>query len=151
MAMKTSGDGVAIICQFERFMALPYMPTSHDVPTIGYGTTVYPSGKRVSLKDSAITERKARDYLGHDVGACEDVVHEAVIVPLTQGQFDALVSFVYNIGETAFDNSTLLKRLNAANYQAAEDEFLRWNKQAGRALKGLTRRRAVEQALFLKG
>jgi lysozyme len=149
--MITSGDGLTLIKRYERFMALPYMPTPHDVPTIGYGTTVYPSGRRVSLKDRAITEPRASDLLANDVKACENAVHEAVVVPLTQGQFDALVSFVYNVGETAFDNSTLLKRLNAANYAAAADEFARWNKQAGRVLKGLVRRRAEERALFVKG
>jgi lysozyme len=149
--MITSDAGLSLIKRYERFMALPYMPTLHDVPTIGYGTTVYPSGKRVSLKDDAITEPKACNLLAHDAKACEDAVHEAVVVPLTQGQFDALVSFVYNVGETAFDSSTLLRRLNAANYPAAADEFARWNKQAGRVLKGLVRRRAEERALFTKG
>lgn len=72
------------------------------------------------------------------------------IVPLSQNQFDALVSLVYNIGETAFSNSTLLKKLNAKDYQGAADQFPRWNKGGGQVLKGLVRRRADERDLFLK-
>jgi hypothetical protein len=73
-----------------------------------------------------------------------------VKVPLTQNQFDALVSLVYNIGQTAFSNSTLLKKLNAKDYQGAADQFLRWNKGGGKVMKGLVRRREAERALFLE-
>ena len=70
-------------------------------------------------------------------------------VPLTQNQFDALVSLTYNIGSGAFNNSTLLK-LNKGDYQGAADQFLVWNKADGKVMKGLVRRREAERALFLK-
>ncbi|WP_312069487.1 lysozyme, partial [Acinetobacter sp.] len=77
-------------------------------------------------------------------------VNNLVKVPLSQNQFDALVSLTYNIGSTAFKNSTLLKKLNAKDYAGAADQFLRWNKGGGKVLKGLVRRREAERALFLK-
>lgn len=146
--MKTSAAGLNLIKGYEKFVAHPYMPTPQDVPTIGYGTTVYPNGKRVSLNDPAISEATALTYLAHDVEECERDVSQAVKVPLKQGQFDALVSFVYNIGEPNFDSSTLVKLLNAGDYAGAAAQFGRWNKQRGRVLNGLTRRRAQERAMF---
>ncbi len=74
----------------------------------------------------------------------------SVTVPLNQNQFDALVSLTYNIGSGAFNNSTLLKKLNKGDYQGAADQFLVWNKAGGKVMKGLVRRREAEQALFLK-
>ncbi len=147
--MKTSDKGLAFIEGFEDFVPNPYMPTSDDVPTIGFGTTVYPNGKRVQLTDSAISRAKAVEYLAHDLAHCEADVSAHVKVPLTQGQFDALVSFVYNLGDPALESSTLLARLNAGNYAAAAEEFPRWNKQKGKVLAGLVRRRAGEKAMFL--
>ena len=68
---------------------------------------------------------------------------------LTQGQFDALVSFTYNLGARSLSTSTLLKKLNAGDYRGAADEFPRWNKAGGQVLAGLTRRREAERSLFL--
>jgi lysozyme len=149
--VKTSQQGLDLIKRYETFVSHPYMPTPNDVPTIGYGTTVYPNGKRVSMNDAAISEAKAVEYLAHDVEECERDVAQAVRVPLSQGQFDALVSFIYNIGEPNFDSSTMVKLLNAGDYEGAANQFPRWNKQKGRVLNGLTRRRAEEQALFRTG
>lgn len=146
--MKTSSAGLNFIKGYEKFMSHPYMPTPNDTPTVGYGTTVYPNGKRVSLSDPSISEATALTYLAHDVEECERDVSEAVKVPLKQGQFDALVSFIYNIGEPNFDSSTLVRMLNAGNYAGAAEQFGRWNKQRGRVLNGLTARRAAERAMF---
>ncbi|EAA7932780.1 lysozyme, partial [Salmonella enterica subsp. enterica] len=79
----------------------------------------------------------------------ESDVSRLVKVRLTQGQFDALVSFAYNLGARTLSTSTLLRKLNAGDYAGAADEFLCWNKAGGKVLKGLTRRREAERALFL--
>ncbi|MEG5623927.1 lysozyme, partial [Enterobacter hormaechei] len=79
----------------------------------------------------------------------ESDVSRLVKVGLTQGQFDALVSFTYNLGARSLSTSTLLRKLNAGDYAGAADEFLRWNKAGGKVLNGLTRRREAERALFL--
>jgi hypothetical protein len=86
--------------------------------------------------------------LAEDVRRFENCVNDAVKVPLTQNQFDALVSFTFNVGCGALRESTLLRELNDRDYNAARREFARWNKGGGRVLPGLTRRRAAEAKLF---
>ena len=117
--------------------------------TIGIGTTVYPNGLKVKKGDKC-TQEQALEYLQHDLKSFEKTVNDSVKVPLSQNQFDALVSLAYNIGSAAFKNSTLLKKLNAKDFTGAADQFLRWNKGGGKVLKGLVRRRDAERALFLK-
>lgn len=95
-----------------------------------------------------ITQQQADDYLRRDVRQFERAVARQVRVPLTQGQFDALVSFAFNLGEGALAQSTLLRLLNAGDYAGAAAQFDRWNKAGGRVLPGLVRRRAAERALF---
>ncbi|MDU4063032.1 MAG: lysozyme [Acinetobacter baumannii] len=132
--MTTSDVGVDLIISFEgtRFKAYD---DGVGVWTIGTGTTVYPNGVKVKQGDTCKFEK---------------TVNESVTVPLTQNQFDALVSLTYNIGSGAFNNSTLLKKLNKGDYQGAADQFLVWNKAGGKVMKGLVRRREAERALFLK-
>lgn len=101
-------------------------------------------------KGDTCTLEQAKEYFAHDLNRFESSVNKLVEVPLSQNQFDALVSLTYNIGQTAFSNSTLLKKLNAKDYQGAADQFLRWNKGGGKVMKGLVRRREAERALFLK-
>ncbi|MFK7073950.1 lysozyme, partial [Acinetobacter baumannii] len=117
--------------------------------TIGTGTTVYPNGVKVKKGDTCTAEQ-AKTYFKHDLAKFEKTVNESVTVPLNQNQFDALVSLTYNIGSGAFNNSTLLKKLNKRDYQGAADQFLVWNKAGGKVMKGLVRRREAERALFLK-
>lgn len=81
----------------------------------------------------------------------ENDVLKVVRVKLTQGQFDALVSFAYNVGSRALSTSTLLKKLNAGDIKGAADEFLRWNKSGGKVMPGLNNRRKAERDVFLKG
>ena len=142
--MKTSERGLALIRQFEGLRLSAYKcPT--DVPTIGYGTT---KGVKMGMTiDKAEAERLLRD----DVERFEQYVDKLVTVPLTQGQFDALVSFCYNLGPANLEQSTLLKYLNTGLYADAANQFMRWNKANKAVLAGLTRRRAAEQALFLEG
>ena len=144
--MKTSN--VDIIKDFEGFRSEPYLCPA-QVATIGYGSTRYANGKPVLIGDKAITEAEAEKLLYDTLGQYEDAVNKNVTVGLTQNMFDALVSFVYNVGSGNFMKSTLLKKLNKEDYHGAADEFLKWDKAGGKALAGLTRRRKAERALFL--
>lgn len=148
--MQTSDKGLALIKQAEGFRgnAYPDPATGGKPYTIGNGTTVYPSGMPVKLGDK-VTEQQADSYLRNDVKKFEAAVSKAVKVKMTQGQFDALVSFTYNVGPANMASSTLIKKLNAGDVKGAADEFVRWNKAAGKVMAGLTTRRAAERALFL--
>ena len=141
--MKIGKQGLDLIKSFEGLELKAYMPTPIDVPTIGYGHT-----KTVKMGQT-ITEAQAEALLKQDLGWVEAVVNKSVTVPLTQNQYDALCSFVYNLGGTNFKRSTLLKKLNNKAYSEAADELLRWDKQGSKVLRGLTRRREAEKALFL--
>ena len=140
--------GLKLIAQFEGCYLQAYLCPA-NVWTIGIGTTIYPNGVKVKKGDKCTLEQ-AHKYLAHDMIEFEKTVNDSVKVPLSQNQFDALVSLSYNIGSTAFKNSTLLKKLNAKDYAGAADQFPRWNKGGGKVLKGLVRRREAERALFLK-
>ena len=140
--------GLKLIAQFEGCYLQAYLCPA-NVWTIGIGTTIYPNGVKVKKGDKCTLEQ-AHEYLAHDMIEFEKTVNDSVKVPLSQNQFDALVSLAYNIGSGAFKNSTLLKKLNAKDYAGAADQFLVWNKGGGKVLKGLVRRREAERALFLK-
>lgn len=114
------------------------------MPTIGYGHT----GSNIKL-GMTITQAQADAYFNLDIMRFEKTVREAVDEPLTQGQFNALVSFAFNVGVGAFLKSTMLKKLNVGDYKGAAGEFTKWNKAGGRVVDGLTRRRAAEKAMFL--
>lgn len=141
--MKIGKQGLDLIKSFEGLELKAYMPTPIDVPTIGYGHT------KTAKMGMKITEAGAEALLKQDLAWVEAVVNKSVTVPLTQPQYDALCSFVYNLGGTNFKRSTLLKKLNNKAYSDAADELLRWDKQGSKVLRGLTRRREAERALFL--
>lgn len=145
--MSLSLDGVNLICNFEGLKLSAY-DDSTGVWTIGYGTTRYPNGQRVSEGDRCTLEQ-AKAYMQHDLKIFERAVNSAVKVPLKQNQFDALVSLAYNIGVGAFKNSTLLKKLNLGDYQEAANQFDVWVNAGGKRLQGLVNRRAIEKKLFL--
>lgn len=140
--------GLDLIAGFEGWRDRLYKDIA-DKWTIGYGHLVRP-GERFP---AVITKEQGRQILLGDAQNAVRAIVDLVSVPLTQPQFDALVSLVFNIGRTEFSGSTLRKELNAGNYQAAADQFLVWNKaHVGGVLqevKGLTDRRAAERALFL--
>ncbi len=140
--MEVSARGLRLI-QYHEGLRLTAYKDSAGVPTIGYGST-----KGVQMGDE-ITETQALELLEADVERHADGVRESVDVPLTQHQFDAVVSLTFNIGIGAFKRSTLLRRLNDGDYQGAADEFLRWKHAGGRVLRGLVRRREAERKLFL--
>jgi lysozyme len=154
--MKTSEKGQTLIKKTESFEPRPYRCPA-NIPSIGFGTTRYPNGKAVTMYDPAITLEQANAYFAHDIERFERDVLSLVKVPITQGQFDALVSFAYNCGSDidkdtiaeGLGDSTLLKKLNAGDYKGAADEFLKWNKGAGKVQPGLVKRRAAEREMFL--
>lgn len=139
--MTTSERGLALIMECEGFCPEAYLCPA-GVWTIGYGHTggVRP-GERCSRDE-------ARDWLGRDVGAAEQAVRRHVRIPLAQAEFDALVSFVFNVGTGAFAASTLLRKLGAGDRAGAAAEFDRWVRGGDRVLPGLVTRRARERALF---
>lgn len=146
--MTISSVGIQLITSFEDLKLKAY-DDGVGVWTIGYGTTIYPNSVSVKKGDSCTLEQ-AKSFFQHDLRRFQTAVNDAVNIPLSQNQFDALVSLAYNIGTNAFKTSTLVKYLNALDYKAAADQFLVWNKAGGSVLKGLVRRREAERALFLK-
>lgn len=145
--MQTSDKGIALIKQFEGCKLTAYQD-SVGVWTIGYGWTQPVDGKSIRA-GMTIKQETAERLLKTGLVSYESDVSRLVKVGLTQGQFDALVSFTYNLGSRSLSTSTLLRKLNAGDYAGAADEFLRWNKAGGKVLNGLTRRREAERALFL--
>jgi GH24 family phage-related lysozyme (muramidase) len=145
--MQTSDKGIALIKQFEGCKLTAYQD-SVGVWTIGYGWTQPVDGKPIRA-GKTIKQETAERLLKTGLVSYESDVSRLVKVGLTQGQFDALVSFTYNLGARSLSTSTLLRKLNAGDYAGAADEFLRWNKADGKVLNGLTRRREAERALFL--
>lgn len=145
--MQTSDKGIALIKQFEGCKLTAYQD-SVGVWTIGYGWTQPVDGKPIRA-GMTIKQETAERLLKTGLVSYESGVSRLVKVGLTQGQFDALVSFTYNLGSRSLSTSTLLRKLNAGDYAGAADEFLRWNKAGGKVLNGLTRRREAERALFL--
>ena len=135
---------IDIIKKHEGLRLEAYMPTPNDVWTIGYGHT------HTTKQGMKITAGQAESLLRKDITWVEKAVNKLVVVPLTQNQFDALSSLVFNIGEGAFAASTLLRYLNKGRYQEAAAEFMRWIHAGGKRLDGLIRRRRAEQELFLR-
>lgn len=131
------------IKDWEQLRLKAYMPTKNDRPTIGWGHT-----RGVEMRD-VISRGMAEEYFREDIAGAESAVNRLVKVRLTQNQFDALVSFVHNLGETNFASSTLLRRLNESKYDETAAQFGRWIYQKKVVLKGLVRRRASEADLFL--
>jgi lysozyme len=149
-------DGIALVKHFEGCLEpvgngtfKAYADPAHgwNVPTIGWGTIAYEDGRKVRRGD-VITQDRADELLAWELSQKAAEVKRLVTVPLNQGQFDALVSFAYNLGGGNLRESTLLRKLNAGDVVGAAEEFPKWNKAAGRELLGLTRRRMSEQRLF---
>jgi lysozyme len=146
--MRISKEGLYLIKRLEGFRNHPYLDSA-NVPTIGYGFTFYPNGERVKMSDKPITRVEAEEILFEVVKTFADAVEDAVETELTQNQFDALVSFAYNVGVYAFRDSTLLKRINEdPKHPDIEYQFSRWNKADGKVLNGLVRRRKSEYYLY---
>jgi lysozyme len=144
--MKTSAKGIALIKEHEGKRLKAYLCPA-GVWTIGYGHTTG-AGSPAVREGMKITAAEADAILVRDLGIFERGVLNAVKVPLTQGQFDALVSFAFNCGIGALQKSTLLRKLNAGNYDAVPAELMKWTRAGGKVLPGLVRRRREEAALW---
>ena len=147
MTRHINDAGKQIVKEFEslRFRAYPDPATGGAPWTIGYGHTC-----GVKQSDSC-SMTQAERWLDADLSVAEQAIEKVVEVVLNDDQFSALVSFVFNVGTDNFRRSTLLRMLNASDFNGAADQLLRWNKAAGKVLPGLTRRRTAERSLFLKG
>jgi lysozyme len=146
--MKLNENGYKLIMDFEGLSLVPYL-CSAKVPTIGYGSTFYPSGKKVTMQDKPINLESAKLMLKQTADIFATQVLLLLKKPVTQNQFNALVSFAFNLGSQALGKSTLLKKVNAnPNDPTIKNEFLKWNKASGKVLTGLTRRRAQEANLY---
>jgi len=140
--MKTSQAGIDLIKKFEGCKLRAYKD-SVGVPTIGYGST------RDVKMGMRITPYMAEDFLRQDLEEAEAAVRDLINVPLSQCEFDALVSFTFNLGSGNLATSTLRNKLNGHDRKAAADEFLKWVNAGGKKLSGLVRRRKAERAMFL--
>jgi|TARA_Y100000361_G_scaffold29125_1_gene23954 lysozyme len=139
--MNISQNGIDLIKHFEGCELEAYKCPA-GVWTIGYGHT---KGIQPGM---VITEETANDMLVEELEEYENYINSMVKCPLSQNQFDALVSWVYNLGPANLQASTLLKVLNAGDYAGVPAQIMRWNKAGGKVLEGLTRRRQAEADLF---
>jgi len=148
--MRVSKAGIDLIKKFEGFKSRPYLCPA-KIPTIGWGNTTYPNGQKVKLSDPPINESVANDLLTNILDKFEKGVVKLVKSKINQNQFDALVSFAFNVGLGNFGKSTLLKKVNINPVDPTiRSEFARWNKSGGKVLIGLTRRREAESNLYYK-
>lgn len=144
--MRTSSEGIALLHHFEscRLVAYPDPGSKDGRPwTIGWGHT----GPEVR-KGLVWTQAQADAAFVRDLEATESLVSQ-MVSNASQAEFDAMVSFAYNLGATALRNSTLMKLYKAGDKRGAAEQFLRWNKNDGVIMYGLTKRRTAERALFL--
>lgn len=141
--MNINRKGIDLIKNFEGLYLESYKCPA-GVWTIGYGHTgkLITAGKKISTEE-------AEEVLKQDLKVFEKGVEKLVKVVLTEDQFSALVSFSFNLGLGNLSKSTLLKKINAEDFQGAAEEFPKWKKAGGKVLEGLVRRRAAERELFL--
>ena len=139
-ALALSASAFVGLLTAEGYRGEAYIPIKGDVPTIGFGTT-----EGVKLGDK-ITPVQALGRAVSDIEKFEGALKRCVKVPLHQHEYDAYISFSYNVGSGAFCNSTLVKKLNASDYEGACKELLRWDKAGGRRVEGLAKRRQKEYA-----
>ncbi|HEX6246349.1 MAG TPA: peptidoglycan DD-metalloendopeptidase family protein [Nocardioidaceae bacterium] len=148
-----SASGARMIGEFEGFRGELYDdPAGHC--TIGYGHLVHKgacNGSEPAAFKKGLTQAEARRLLREDARPAGDAVNRLVTVPLSQAQFDALTSFVYNLGAGSLAESQLLRRLNAGEYDAVPTELAKWVNAGGKKLPGLVKRRAAEGGLFATG
>lgn len=137
-ALALSASALVGIAMHEGYSPVAYIPVPGDKPTIGFGTT-----EGVQMGDRT-TPQDALERLLRDATRYEGAIKQCVKVPLFQHEYDAMSSLAYNIGPTAFCNSTLVRKLNALDYRGACEEIKRWDKFQGKPLRGLTLRRQAE-------
>jgi lysozyme len=146
--MKLDVNGYLLITKFEGFSATPYL-CSAGIPTIGYGSTFYVDGAKVTMKDIAISETQALVMFKAIADEFAAKVLKLLKKTVNQHQFNTLVSFAYNCGLNNLGKSTLLKKVNInPDDPAIRYEFLKWNKAKGKIIVGLTRRRNEEARIY---
>lgn len=147
--MRTNKRGLDLIKEFEGLRLKPYL-CSADVPTVGYGSTFYENGNKVSLYDKPISRARAEQLLINTITHFEKQLYPILSgLMLNDNQFSALVSFTFNVGVANFKKSTLLKIIKEnPNDKDITEQFLRWNKANKKELPGLTRRRQAEAKLY---
>ena len=154
--MRLNEEGYKIIMEFEGLSLKPYLCTS-SIPTIGYGNTYYPNGKKVTLRDKPITKEYAIEIFKFIADLFAKDVNILLKTTVTQNQFNALVSFAYNLGSDidaddipeGLGDSTLLKKVNKnPNDLTILNEFLKWVRSNGKISNGLVKRRKLEAKLY---
>ena len=145
--MKTSPQGIEQIKVFEGFRSMPYLDTANKL-TVGYGHLMVPGDGVV--EGSPITMGQATSLLAKDLETAENCINSANL-QLKQNEFDACVSFTYNLGVGSFQRSTLLKLLKMGQMEGAANEFPKWSMVAGEHSQSLLKRRVAEQDCFLHG
>ena len=148
MTMNTNARGIALIKQFEGFRSNAYRCPA-GIWTVGYGHTSAAGAPQVGPL-TKVTRQEAEEILINDLDKFEVGVDRAVKVPLTPNQFSALVSFAYNVGVGAFRSSSVLKAVNAGDFDAVPRRLALWVKGGGKTLPGLVKRRAAEADLFME-
>ena len=141
--MRCNEAGLSLIKEFEGLRLTPYLCPA-GVQTVGYGHAIKPGEQFYKL-----TVEQAEDLLKRDVGDVERNLNRMLNVVVTDNQYAALVSFCFNLGTGAFRNSTMRALINRKDYSSASREFGKWVFGGGKALPGLVRRRAAEEALFV--
>ncbi len=141
-------EGLDLIKLYEGYSSSAYLcPAAHW--TIGYGAIWGLDGKRVTEDHPDISTEQASQLLKRDVRKSQVAVLRQIKVPLEDGQFDSLCSFVFNLGSGSLQSSTLKRKINRGDYLGAADEFPRWVFAGGRKLRGLVKRRSHEREMFL--
>lgn len=146
--MQFSQKGIDLLKKLEGFRPFPYRDQA-GYSTIGYGTRIA-QNKDGTFTIPSVTEESATQLLLEKATPVIAGINHVVIVSLNQNQFDALVCFAYNVGENAFNTSTLLRLLNLGDYIGAANQFDRWVFDGGKESEGLKNRRAAEKQLFLE-
>lgn len=144
MRRRTSNAGIDLICRYEGFSATVYKDVA-GYDTIGYGHLL----KDGEAFPDPISEQTARDLLKWDVLDAEKAVNDLVVAKINQNQFDALVSWTYNLGRGNLAQSTLIKKVNIGDLFGAAQEFIKWHRAGGKPVRGLIRRRLDEALLYV--
>ena len=140
----------ASLCkQFEGFRSKPYLCPA-NVATIGYGSTYYADGRKVTLEDSPIDEPTASALLMHELEHTylQGVLRNCPILMTDERKCNAIVDFCYNLGTGRLQTSTLKRKINAQDWEGAKEQLMLWNKGGGKVLAGLTKRRTAECTLL---
>lgn len=157
MANWPGDDAVFPLCmplikKFEGFRGTPYKDSA-GIPTIGYGTILYPDGKHVGMIDKPVTEEQASGFLAYQMGLKSKAIAPMLQKPASLHQAAAMLCLTYNIGTAAFQTSSVLRKFNAGDPAGAADAFLMWDKATvdGQhvVIEGLHNRRVAERAIFL--